>query len=111
MKQFALGNFLKCFFISLQRIIPATPRNKPNTDMFSKLNTLIVENIIKEFSGLSSQEYIRSKTLLEAKRLLTYTTISVKERSHNLEFEDSAYFSRFFKQSPKLFRDTTSKLL
>jgi AraC-like DNA-binding protein len=39
---------------------------------------------------------------LEAKRQLCYTSQSIKEIAYDLGFEDSAYFSRFFKKSTQV---------
>jgi AraC-like DNA-binding protein len=52
--------------------------------------------------------------MLEAKRLLLHSEVSVAEVADRLSFEDPAYFSRAFKKhtgrSPLEFRQSLSKL-
>lgn len=67
------------------------------------LNEICVETV-----GKSAGQIIRERILLEAKRLLTYGKASIAEIAYQLNFEDNAYFSRFFKKytakTPDLFR-------
>jgi len=67
-----------------------------------------LNKVLKETVGKSAQELIAEKTLLEAKRLLCFTSNSIKEISFHLGYESPYYFSRFFKskfdQSPEEFR-------
>ena len=59
-------------------------------------------------SGESPIRIINTRILLEAKRCLTYTNLSVSEIASRLGFEDPSYFSRFFKsrcgQTPMLYK-------
>jgi AraC family transcriptional regulator, transcriptional activator of pobA len=59
-------------------------------------------------AGESPIRIINSRLLLEAKRYLTHTTLSVSEIAHRLGFEDASYFSRFFKsrcgETPTLYK-------
>lgn len=56
-------------------------------------------------------EVIQDRRLLEAKRLMLYSNLSVAEAAYHLGFTDPAYFSRFFTQragvSPRTFRSRT----
>jgi AraC family transcriptional activator of pobA len=56
----------------------------------------------------SALDIIHERVLLEAKRNLVYTTMTISEASYALGFSDPAYFTRFFKRltglSPKDFR-------
>ncbi|NQZ32993.1 MAG: helix-turn-helix domain-containing protein [Oceanospirillaceae bacterium] len=56
----------------------------------------------------SALQLIHQRLLLEAKRHLIYTVMSVSEIAYALGFNDPAYFNRFFKrlcgQTPKQFR-------
>lgn len=71
-----------------------------STDAFSK-------KVKKQFSRSPSQ-LINERIILEAKKLLHLTYKSIKEISHELNFEDEFYFSRYFKKnvgvSPSLYR-------
>ena len=63
---------------------------------------------VKRTTGKTAGELIRDRLLLEAKRLLIYSELSISEIAHKLNFEDPAYFGRFFKRyahcSPSDFR-------
>lgn len=48
--------------------------------------------------GVSAIEAIDLRSIHEAKRLLGYSTLSVKQIARALGFEDEAYFSRFFRK-------------
>lgn len=58
--------------------------------------------------GLPPIELVRQRRILEAKRLLEYTRLSISEVAHRSGFKDPAFFSRTFKrvvgQSPKTYR-------
>jgi AraC family transcriptional activator of pobA len=53
-------------------------------------------------------QLVHARILLEAKRQLRYTDVSVSEIGYALGFDDPAYFTRFFSQrtgtSPRAFR-------
>lgn len=67
-----------------------------------------LNTVCRELSGQSALQIIHQRLLLEAKRLLIYTPMTVSEVADNLGFADPAYFSRFFKRlngtSPSVFR-------
>jgi AraC family transcriptional activator of pobA len=56
----------------------------------------------------SPMQLVHARILLEAKRQLRYTDVSVSEIGYALGFDDPAYFTRFFSQrtgtSPRAFR-------
>jgi AraC family transcriptional activator of pobA len=64
--------------------------------------------LCRQASGQSALDLIHERMLLEAKRALVYTSMTVSTVSYALGFADPAYFTRFFKQrigmSPKAFR-------
>ena len=64
--------------------------------------------LCRRLAGVSALQLINQRLLLEAKRNLVYTGMTVQEVSDQLGFSEPAYFSRFFKrgtgQSPKAFR-------
>ncbi len=69
--------------------------------------------IVKKYLGTPSQEYILDKLLLEAKRLLVFTSLSGKEISYHINIEDPSYFARIFKKktglTPNEYRDHVRK--
>lgn len=57
------------------------------------------KNLSKKIGLLSKDtpnDIIKNRIILESKRLLAYTTLSVKEIAYRLNYEDDAYFVRFF---------------
>jgi AraC-like DNA-binding protein len=59
-------------------------------------------------TGKAAGELIRDRVLLEAKRMLVNAEYSIAEVGYELDFQDNAYFSRFFKKytgvTPEEFR-------
>ncbi|EKG37248.1 helix-turn-helix domain-containing protein [Pseudomonas syringae] len=64
--------------------------------------------LCRRLCNQSALQIISERLLLEAKRNLIYTTLTINQVSDSLGFSEPAYFSRFFKrstgQSPKAFR-------
>ena len=131
LKNVTINNLLKLFLIQVQRLLPNVVNEHTQTTIFGSLNTLleinnykiqtpafyakklkislkVLNHAVKEYTGIPCGEYIRSKTVIEAKRLLCYTGMNSNEIAATLGFEDAAYFSRFFKRetglTPILFR-------
>lgn len=63
----------------------------------------------------SPMQIVHARILLEARRQLRYTSVSVSEIAYELGFEDPAYFTRFFSQrtgvSPRAFRSSAARLV
>ncbi|WP_298146625.1 AraC family transcriptional regulator [Flavobacterium sp.] len=53
--------------------------------------------INKEVTGKTASEVIRARSILEAKRLLTFTDKTVSEIAFELNYTDSSYFAKAFK--------------
>lgn len=64
---------------------------------------------VREVTGKPAQHWIHQEILIEAKRLLVFTHLSVKEVAYELGYSDHTYFSRLFSkledQSPSEFRN------
>ncbi len=64
--------------------------------------------ICKEISNKTATEIIRARSILEAKRLLTFTNKTISEIAFELNFTDSSYFAKTFKsftkQTPQEFK-------
>ncbi len=68
-----------------------------------------LNELAKLHAGKTAQNVIYGLVASEAKRLLTYGDLSVKEVAYQLGFNDPFYFSNFFKKqtklSPKLYKE------
>lgn len=62
------------------------------------ISEVYLNEAVKCATGLSVGAYIRSRLIIEAKRLLVYTSMSAKEIAYSLGFSDYSYFSRFFRK-------------
>jgi len=58
-----------------------------------------LNEVIKNITGFPVSYWIQQEVTIEAKRLLYYSQLNVKEIAHSLGYEDPAYFSRFFKKA------------
>lgn len=69
--------------------------------------------ITKKVTGKTASEVIRARSILEAKRLLTFTDNTVSEIAFELNYTDSSYFAKAFKaetnQSPIAFKTEISE--
>lgn len=81
-------------------------------DYASRLNvsTKTLTLYVNECSQYSPLQLINNRIILESKRLLRYSVLSVKEIAFRLGFEDPSYFAKFFKrlvkQSPADYRES-----
>jgi AraC family transcriptional activator of pobA len=69
---------------------------------------------VKEQSGKTAIHHIHARIVLEAKRQLLHSDLSVKELADELGFEDPAYFNRWFKrltgETPLQYRSTIREM-
>ncbi|MEO0899291.1 MAG: AraC family transcriptional regulator [Bacteroidota bacterium] len=131
---FILQNLILAFLNKLESFIQ---QDHPShsfiqfRDLFQKFITLMEENylrekgvnfytdilgvssrnlndVLKQLTGQTALDLIIERTMLEAKRELTFTSKSIKEIAIGLGYENQYYFSRIFKkrtnQSPESFR-------
>jgi len=67
-----------------------------------------LSNLLKQLTGLSTQQHIHEKLISKAKEKLSTTELSVSEIAYELGFEHSQSFNKLFKtktkQSPLEFR-------
>lgn len=79
-------------------------RNIHSVTEYAKRLALSPKSLAKNFQRLGTQspsDFIKNRILLEAKRELIYTNLTVKEIAYDLGFGDAAYFTRFFTKSEK----------
>lgn len=69
--------------------------------------------VCRNFLGIKAGEIIRNRIILEAKRLLANSELSISQISFQLGFDDNSYFTKFFKtysgNSPSEFRNSLNK--
>ena len=75
------------------------------------VSTEYLNAVIKQYTGQSTSQYITSHVMLMAKRQLLYTSLSMKEISLQLGYDDSNYSTRLFRRkvgvTPTQFRETS----
>lgn len=85
------------------------------SDYASRLNITQhhLNHVVKQITNKTSSEVIRERSILEAKRLLTFTDDTITEIASKLLFFDSSYFSKIFKKetgkTPYEFRNLISE--
>ncbi len=119
-----LQSYLKQFIIHSVRVKKEHHiiKNDEETKLFKDFSLLVNQNfktlhsvtdyanrlgvspksLTKHFQRIGSKtpsDFIKSRIVLEAKRQLIYTGDSVKQIAYDIGFNDSAYFTRFFKKA------------
>lgn len=57
-----------------------------------------LNDIVREETGSAAGEHLRLRRLLDAKRLLLHSDLSIAEIGYRLGFRDPSYFGRFFRR-------------
>ena len=90
-------------------------KDKLSIEHFAKsigLSQPHLSRICRQYLKVSPHKFIKQRRMLEAKRLLQYTRLSINEVSNKIGFEDPGYFCRSFKSEVKLtpleYRQSTS---
>lgn len=77
------------------------------------ITTVHLNRICQSVVQKSASQMVEAYIIAEAKKYLSHTSYSISEISYMLDFNDSAYFSRWFKKhmetSPKAFRDNVAE--
>jgi AraC family transcriptional regulator, transcriptional activator of pobA len=72
-----------------------------------------LNHVVKIVTGKTASEVVRERSILEAKRLLTFRDHTITEIAAALGYFDSSYFAKLFKsetgQSPQDFRNSMSE--
>lgn len=129
-----LRSLLTAMLIKLSRLLPNTFKegaSRHNIQLMRQFESLIEQHfhekrlpksyaemlfispnhlnaLTQSLAGMSAGDLIRERVLLEAKRLLVNSDLLIGQIADRLNFEDNAYFTRFFKKStgvtPEMFR-------
>lgn len=94
-------NYCLSLFRKFQELIGeqyATTHDVATYANFLNITPGHLNDSVKQHSGKTAISHIHHRLLVEAKRSLLHTALSVKEIADQLGFEDAAYFNRFFKR-------------
>ncbi|MFL5748255.1 MAG: AraC family transcriptional regulator [Niastella sp.] len=58
-----------------------------------------LNEVVKKISGSPASHHIQQRIILEAKRQAVYSRVTMKEIAYELGFDDTAHFSKFFKNA------------
>ena len=99
------------FFRKFTLLVDAHYRKKHTVADYADVLAMAPKTLTHKFKRLNlppPNEIIKNRIILEAKRLLIYTSMTAKEIAHELGYDDPAYFSRQFLvktgESPSAFR-------
>lgn len=100
------------YFRQFTQLVEQHYREHPKIeDLAHKLGISVshLNGTCRELGGQPALQIMHDRQLLEAKRLLTYTSMTINEMSEVLGFSDPTNFSRLFRRrvghSPKAFRE------
>jgi AraC-like DNA-binding protein len=135
-----LRSYLKILLLTYQRLIKEGAENTPGSGKYERVIALRkdveqyykihkdasfyagrqaltpkrLNEIVKEALGKTVTSLLHERLLLEAQRMLHFSSYSVKEIAFELGFDDPSYFYRFFKRSsgltPETFRSQIQSL-
>lgn len=87
------------FFRDFSRLVEIHFRDKHTVADYADLLGVAPKTLSNKFNRLElaqPNDIIKDRIMLEAKRLLNYSGLSVKEIAYKLGYEDPAYFNRLF---------------
>lgn len=106
-EQYSDVQFLRKF----SKLVEDNYKTRHTVADYADLLAITPKSLSKKIGLLSKDtpnDIIKNRIILESKRLLAHTTLSVKEIAYRLNYEDDAYFVRFFTKntgtSPTSFR-------
>jgi len=104
------------FFRNFSRLVEIHFREKHAVADYADLMNLAPKTLSHKFKKLNLEnpnEIIKNRIILETKRLLYYTDLSIKEIAYQLGYDDPGYFNRMFTQklgnTPAYFRKEFKK--
>lgn len=88
--------------IQFQELIEKYFHEEKSIDFYAQklhISSSQLSKICRKYLQISPAQLIYQRNILEAKRLLKSTDLSIKEISYKLGFVDSSYFTNFFKKN------------
>ncbi len=93
------ANLLK--FMEFKLVVETHLTEQPSMNTIAEKLALTPNSLyrlVKDHSGISPKDYVTNRLIIEARKKLRYSNLSVKELAYELGFNDPDYFSRFFKK-------------
>lgn len=107
--QLKIGSQIQAFY----QLIETNYKINRNVNYYASLLGISEKKLtqeIKQRTGLTPKVCIDTRVVLEAKRLLSYSSLSVKELSFILGFEEPTNFIKYFRKhtqlTPQVFRES-----
>jgi AraC family transcriptional activator of pobA len=97
---FAAVSLVRRFRQAVERSFPASMLVRDYAQALAVTTSHLNESLRLE-TGLTAGDLIRARLLLEAKRLLLHSELTMAEIGYELGFNDPSYFSRFVRQEHK----------
>ncbi|MEM6767007.1 MAG: helix-turn-helix transcriptional regulator [Bacteroidota bacterium] len=99
-------DLIRNFHLQLERNFKKLHQVQDYADLLNR-SPKTLTNIFKKYNVHPPLKIIHERLILEAKRLLIYTDMSIKEVAYELGFEEVSHFNRIFKKivemTPSLF--------
>lgn len=99
------------FFREFSRLVEIHYKRKHSVSEYADLMGVAAKTLSNKFRRFDlpqPNDVIKDRIILEAKRLLSHTALSVKEIAYDLGYDDPAYFNRLFTSkvgnSPAIFK-------
>ncbi|NIC07201.1 helix-turn-helix domain-containing protein [Billgrantia bachuensis] len=96
---------------NFQALIEAQYRQQPSIERLAEqlgMSSAHLNALCRRLADRSALQLLHERLLLEAKRQITYTNMTISQIADSLGFSEPAYFTRFFKRntgfSPRDFR-------
>ena len=107
-----------CTFVRFRQLIEQYFRMKHTVSEYADMlnvSTRSLTNYVGQCSCQSPLQMINERIVLEAKRMLQHSPMSIKEIAHTLGFNDPSYFVKLFKrlagEMPSTFRNKQSQYM
>ncbi|WP_259065110.1 helix-turn-helix domain-containing protein [Mucilaginibacter sp. X4EP1] len=89
-------------FKSFERLLDCHYKKIAEVSFYAEslaVSTKTLTKVTQKFTGKTPGQLIKDRILLESKRMLHFSNLSIKEIAHAIGFDDSSYFTRFFKKN------------
>ena len=114
-KHIKFSNHHELLFAKYKGLIEENYRNGLTVSKYAvilNISSKTLTNITKVIINKPASQMISERVILEAKRLLKYTSLQISEIAFKIGFKDVSYFVKYFKKhigiSPRNYRDDTN---